>query len=753
MIFFATSALYLNDIIEAEATKAGATDVRTVSGGVEFQADLAAAYRFCLWSRTSTRLMLGLFQDDDIRTADELYEASVLIPWEDWINPELTFSVTESVKNCPYLKNSHFGAIRLKDAIVDRIRDKFEDQRPMVDKEDSDVVFHLHVEGDEVSWYVDFSGRGLHKRGYRTDQTDVVLSEFLAASVLYRSEWRRTLENSETVPVLLDPFCGSGTLAIEAALWASDQAPGLVVARKFGFLTLPVHDPDLWDDIVDEALALAEIGRKRDIKIYAWDSDPRAIAIAKENAKAAKVDHLIDFQVKDFTQVTQEDIPETAGYVVTDPPYGVRFSSDQPLDVLYRALGKQLNELFGGWNVAILCGQQELLSYVDMKPDRTNTVNNGGIPCQIAHYYVFTAEERQAMIERAIQRKAERLAQPLSDGAQMAYNRLKKNMEKIVPLMEEQGVTCYRIYDADMPEYSAAIDIYEGKYISLQEYAPPATIDVDDALKRLQELIDATERATLVDREMIFVKQRTQQKGDSQYEKLGKDDKFYLVNENGARYMVNFSDYLDTGLFLDHRPIRSEIAKMAEGKRFLNLFCYTGSATVQAAKGGALSTVSVDASTTYLDWAVKNMELNGYTQMNHFFYRNDCLQFLFDTYDRYDLIFCDPPTYSNSTGRESFDVDRDQVRLIKACMMHLDPKGTLIFSCNYRKFKMDERLIEEFDVEDITARTIGDDFARDPKIHYCFLIKHRSVVKVAPPKKKLVLKNRVQEEEESYIDD
>lgn len=742
MIFFATSALYMNDIIEQEALNAGGSDIRSVSGGVEFSGDLATAYRFCLWSRTSTRLLLGLFQDDDILSADELYESSVMIPWENWINPEMTFSITETVKNCSYLQNSHFGAIRLKDAIVDRIREKFEDQRPVVDKENSDVVFHLHVDGDQVSWYVDFSGRGLHKRGYRMEQTDAVLSEYLAASVLYRTEWRRTLENSETVPLLLDPFCGSGTLAIEAALWASDQAPGLVTARKFGFFHLPVHDPDLWDDMVDEAVARAEIGCKRDIKIHAWDNDRKALAIAKENAKLAKVDQFITFELKDFTKITAEDVPEGIGYVVTDPPYGIRTTTDQPLEMLYRVMGRQFNSLFGGWNIAILCGQQELLSYVDMKPDRTNTVNNGGIPCQIAHYYVFTNDERQAMIERAIQKKAERLAQPLSDGAQMAFNRLKKNIERIVPLMEKQGVTCYRIYDADMPEYSAAIDVYENKYISLQEYAPPSTIDTDDALKRLKELIDATERATLIDRDMIFVKQRTHQKGESQYEKLGQNDKFYLVNENGARYMVNFSDYLDTGLFLDHRPIRAEIAKMVEGKRFLNLFCYTGSATVQAAKGGALSTVSVDASSTYLDWAVKNMELNGYTEMNHFFYKSDCIEYLYDTYDRYDVIFCDPPTYSNSKGRDSFDVDRDQVKLIKACMMHLDPKGTLIFSCNYRKFKIDEQLCEEYDVQDITARTIGDDFARDQKIHYCFLIKHRAVVKVAPPKatRKLVLK-------------
>jgi 23S rRNA (guanine2445-N2)-methyltransferase / 23S rRNA (guanine2069-N7)-methyltransferase len=734
MIFFATSALYMNDIIEEEARKAGATDIRTVSGGVEFSADLAAAYRFCITSRTATRVLLGLFQDEDVQNIDDLYEASLQIPWEEWVNPNITFSVTETVKNVSYLRNSHFAAIKLKDAIVDRIRENFEGERPQVDKEDSDVVFHVHIDGEAVAWYVDFSGRGLYRRGYRAAQTDAVLSEYLACSVIYRSEWRKTLEKGEGVPLLLDPFCGSGTLAIEAALWASDQAPGLVSSRKFAFFNLPIHDEALWEQIVDEAWDAAEKAKDREISIHAWDIDPKAIAIAKKHAKLAHVDHLIDFQVKDFTTIKAEDVPQQAGYIITDPPYGIRMQNDVDLKILYRKIGQQISSLFGGWYVAILCGQQDLLSYVDMKPDRTNTVNNGGITCQIAHYYVFTEEERQQMIERAIQRKAERLALPLSEGAQMAYNRLVKNLANLRPKMAEQQVTCYRIYDADMPEYSAAIDLYEEKYISLQEYAPPATIDAEDALRRLGELIDATERATGVDRERIYVRQRTIQKGEKQYEKMASTDKFYIVNESGAKYLVNFTDYLDTGVFLDHRPIRTEIANIAQGKRFLNLFCYTGTATVQAAKGGALSTVSVDASATYLDWAVKNMELNGFTGMNHFFYRSDCLQFLFDTFDRYDLIFCDPPTFSNGTGRDNFDVDRDQVRLIKACMMHLDPKGTLIFSCNYRKFRLDERLIDEFDVQDITPSTIGFDFERDQKIHYTFQIRHRAVVKTTKSK-------------------
>lgn len=728
MIFYATASANQSDIVEMEARQAGSTDVYVTGGGVEFEADLATAYRFCLWSRTATRLMLALFQDEVVTSADELYESAIQIPWENWVTPEKTFAVTETVTNCRWLKNSHFAALRVKDAIVDRIREHFEDQRPNVDRENPDITFHIHVDGEKVVWYVDFSGKSLHKRGYRKLQTDAILSEYLAAALLYRSDWRKTMNSEEGPEPLLDPFCGSGTVCIEAAWMATDTAPGLLNTSKFAFFKLPIHDPDIWEDVLDEAVARQEAGRKRNVKIYAWDNDPQALKIARTNAEAAGVADLIEFARHDIREITAEDVPAARGCIVTDPPYGVRMDEGPSIETLYIAMGRQFNSLFEGWRIAILCGDQSLLSYVDMKPNRTNTLFNGGITCQIAHYYVFTAEERNEMIAKAEQRRLERLSKPLSPGAEMAANRLKKNLAALKPIMEAQKISSYRIYDADMPEYSAAIDFYENRWISLQEYAAPASIDPEDANRRLEELIDATERVTGIDREMIFVKQRTPQKGASQYEKLGTSNRFFIMREHGLKFMVNFTDYLDTGIFLDHRPIRERIMQMSEGKRFLNLFCYTGTATVHAAAGGALSTVSVDASSTYLDWALKNMELNGLTGMNHFFYKDDCIQWLFDTYDRFDLIFCDPPTFSNSKSRRSFDVDRDQVKLIRACMMHLEKDGTLIFSNNYRKFVLDERLYEQFDVQDITKETIADDFKRDEKIHCCFLIRHKKVV-------------------------
>lgn len=727
MIYFAAAAANQNDLVAQEAQQAGATEVHPMNTGVEFEGDLATAYRFCLHSRVSTRLMIGLAQDDGIFTADDLYESSILIPWETWINPTRTCAVTVTAMHCDWLHTTTFGAVRLKDAIVDRIRERFGGERPTVDFDHPDVTFHLHLDRDQATWYLDFSGKSLHKRGYREGDTGAVLKEHLAAAVLMRSDWYKTVLDGKP-DLLLDPFCGSGTIPIEAALMATDTAPGLIDSNRFAFLKLEMHDPDLWEEVLDEAYERQHRGIQRKVAILAWDSDEQALELSKLHAKNAGVDRFITFERRDFTAITEADIPEGEHHAVTDPPYGVRMETDGSIRNLYLTMGRQFNTLFPGWRVSILCGDKELLSYVDMKPDRTNSLFNGPLAAQLAHYRVFTREERRAMIEKALQRKRDRLAQPLSPGAETAFNRLKKNLSRIQPLMEQEHVSSYRIYDADMPEYSAAIDLYEGKYIHLQEYAPPATIDPEIAGNRLEELIDATERATGVEREMIFVKQRREQKGTDQYGKLASTGKFYIMREHGLMFMVNFTDYLDTGIFLDHRPVRKMIKEMANGKRFLNLFSYTGTATVHAAAGGALSTVSVDASATYLDWAIQNMRMNGFEGMNHFVYKDDCIEWLHSTYDTYDLIFCDPPTFSNAKMRRDFDVDRDHAYLIHAVMKHLEQDGTLIFSTNYRKFSLDPGLQEEYDCEDITSRTIGEDFARDRKIHCCHLIRHRKAV-------------------------
>ena len=835
MIFFASASANQNDLVEKEIIRSGGRDIRVTRSGIEFEGSLAVGYNFALHTHLATRLLMLLAREDGVESTDDLYERSLAMPWEDWVSPEKTFAVTETISDCRWIVNSHFAALRLKDAIVERCRENFDGERPNVDRETPDVCFHLHVRGDLVSWFVDFAGRAIFRRGYRAEYKDVAMGEYLAATVLMRSPWYKDYSEGRRT-VLLDPFCGSGTILIEAALMATHTPPGLVNTGRFAFFNLPIHDEEVWQDVFDKAEA--EI-TDTNMKFTGWDIDPEAVEMARRNAEKAGMSHLIEFDVKDFGSVTEEDalrltdgIEPSAGadggaakphgegledgergekaplgdgiatlsgepgktrapgsdasakpsgkdledgergektplgdgiatlsdepgktlapgsdasaktgtdsssgvraHIVTDPPYGVRleFSRGDITD-LYRTIGRTATKAFPGWTLSILSAEKELLGYVDMKPNRTNFLMNGGLECQLAHYYIFSRAERAAMEERAKKRREERLSAPLSNGTQMVLNRLRKNISSLGSEMERQGVSCYRLYDADMPEYSAAIDIYEGSWIVLSEYAAPSSIRPEDAARRFDELVLATEIATGIPLENIFIKKRERMRGKSQYEKHREpsESHFYVIRENGHKFRVNFQDYLDTGIFLDHRPIRRFIEENSRDKRFLNLFCYTSSATVHAAAGGALSTVSVDASATYLDWSMKNMAMNGFSGMNHFYYRSDSIEYLRENHDRFDLIFCDPPTFSNSKNRGTFDIQRDHGYLIRSCMRHLDRGGTLVFSTNYTRFRLFAELYEEFDVADITPETIGADFSRNPKIHQCYLIRHKQAVK------------------------
>ena len=730
MIFFATSAANQGDLIAEEARKAGAERVRVTPSGVDFEGSLETGYRFCFETRISSRLLMGLFVDDDIISDKELEEATAMLPWEEYIDPTKTLKVTCTTQNCRYITNSHYGALKVKDGIVERIREKFNGERPYIEIHEPDLTVHVHIEDTTVKWYVDFSGENLSMRGYRGEQTEALLKEHLAAALIGRSEWRKSVNDGNPLP-FYDPFCGSGTIAVEAALMATDTAPGLLRKKPYPFESLPNFDKEAFDRVVEEA---EERRRKaideRDISIFASDISRTAVEISKAAALKAGVYDFISFSVQDFTKL--EKPPVSKGCIVTDPPYGERMTV-RDIDLLYENTGKVLQNVFKGWDATILTGNSELLYNIDMKPDRTNTLFNGGIMCQAAHYHIFTDEEREAMMQKALEKKKQRQAEPLTPGAEMAYNRLMKNLKEITPLMKEQVVECYRIYDADMPEYSASIDIYMGKWVVVSEYAAPDTIDPEDAKRRLGELVRATEKATGIDEDFIYVKERSRQKGKGQYTRLAANNKMMVARENGVRFLVNFTDYLDTGIFLDHRPVRMMIQEMAKDKRFLNLFCYTGTATLNAIKGGALSTVSVDASSTYLAWMEENLKLNGYsTVFGNLLYKSDVIDWLWDTYDKFDLIFCDPPTFSNSKDRRgSFDVQRDHVKLIDAAAMHLSPGGTLIFSNNYRKFKLDPEVMEKYVVEDITEKTIGDDFKRDMKIHHCYLIRKKIKVKIS----------------------
>jgi len=493
-------------------------------------------------------------------------------------------------------------------------------------------------------------------------------------------------------------------------LMAADVAPGLQrhgsipPSRWLGF------DRDAWNSLMEEARARETAGRSA-LKqvIHGSDVDPHAIHAAKQNAETAGVGHAIWFGVRDITDVQVP--PQETGCVVCNPPYDERLAADA---VLYRQLGDALKRAVPQWRASLLCGSADLAFATGLRANKKYQLFNGAIECALIVCDPIAVPQR------------ENTGQPreLSEGAQMVANRLRKNIKKFKTWRTRESITCYRVYDADLPEYAAAIDVYEEDggarrtFLHVQEYAAPATIPDVDVRRRRNELLSAAREVFQVPAEQVALKSRERGKGGSKYGRFEQRGEFVLVRENDALLRVNLFDYLDTGLFLDHRPLRWHMAQEAQGKRFLNLFCYTGVASVQAAVAGAATTTSVDLSGTYLQWCADNLALNGKGGSQHQLIQADALAWLEAERHRFDVIFCDPPTFSNSARADDFDIQREHVRLLRAAVARLSPEGVLYFSNNFRRFKLDDEAIKEFaECKEISPETIGADFERNPRIH------------------------------------
>ncbi len=303
----------------------------------------------------------------------------------------------------------------------------------------------------------------------------------------------------------------------------------------------------------------------------------------------------------------------------------------------------------------------------------------------------------------------------------MIKNRLEKNFKKLRPWAERNKIEAFRLYDRDIPEYPYIVDIYKDQYLIYDKSDPVK----DQNKNRLPHVIEALKVLFKCEESAIVVKKRERQEGLKQYDKLSEMNLSFEVRESQAIFKVNLHDYLDTGLFLDHRPMRQKVFKSVSGKRFLNLFCYTGAVSVFAALGGARTT-SVDMSQTYLRWAQDNFILNGIDLSEHKFVNANVLEWLQEarTHEKFDVIFLDPPTFSNSKKmKDSFEVERDQEILVHACMAMLNPQGVLFFSNNKRKFRLSDNVLSKYKVKDLTEESIPQDF-HDKKIHCCFEIKN-----------------------------
>lgn len=706
---FATTSRGFEELLKVELTELGAQEAKVVQGGVHYQADDETLYRTLLWSRLASRILFPLIETKIYSDLD-LYAAVSGFNWLAQFDERVTFFVDFNGTN-QEIRHTQFGAMRVKDGIVDY----FERQgktRPDVDKIQSDVRIHAYLNRENLVISLDLSGEALHLRGYREDAGQAPLRETLAAAIVMRSGW-------QAGSPLVDPMCGSGTLLIEAAQMEAKIAPQLY-RLHWGFDFWKLHNQSAWEKVKNEAIELAE-EKQSEIQphFYGFDLDHRVLKKAQKNAQNAGVSHLIKWQQGDVAALKNPSLNEV-GTVICNPPYGERLGTTPALIALYSVFGQRLKKEFCGWNVSVFSSESTLLDCLRMRASRQFKAKNGPLDCVQKNYQVSERKSDEITAENELE--FNRTSEVATDFA----NRLQKNIKKISKWAKQQGLDAYRLYDADLPEYNLAVDRY-ADYIVVQEYAAPKNIDENKARQRLLDAVTATLHVTGVETNKLILKVRQKQKGTNQYEKLANKGEYFYVNEYGVQLWVNLTDYLDTGLFLDHRLTRKMIGELAKGKDFLNLFAYTGSATVHAALGGAKSTTTVDMSNTYLNWAEQNLILNDIEGKQHKLIQADCLQWLEKCDRQFDLIFVDPPTFSNSKRmEESWDVQRDHVKLMSNLKRVLSNNGTIVFSNNKRGFKMNLVALEELGLSavEISHKTLPLDFERNKQIHNCWMIQH-----------------------------
>lgn len=687
----------LEYLLEEEVKALGLKVTRVSPQGVYGEATLVVIYHLCLWSRIANRVQLILF-NGHASNEHTIRNLCAQFHWQTVFTHDKTIAV-EFHGASEHIRNTMFGGQVVKDGIVDHFR-KLDGTRPTVDKENPQILIHAYLKNEELTVSFDLTGYSLHQRGYRTKAGAAPIKENVAAALLIRAKWPELAAKGYS---LHDPFCGSGTIVIEAAMMAAHIAPGLL-RQDQSLQYWAQHQPSLWEK--SRNLALQQV-KPIAGKLIGTDADSKSIVLARANAERAGVLPLVEFNSL-IAKDSQSQVSN--GLVVSNPPYGERLGDTTQLIPIYQQLGKTLHAHFQGWQAAIITSNPVLAKAIGLRSNKQYTLFNGALECKL---YCFNLSEDNQL--KGTQ------STTLSSNAQMLLNRLEKNRKHLSKWAQNNQISCYRVYDADLPEYAFAIDCYQD-YVVLQEYAPPASIPVNTAEKRRLEMMQVVPIALRIPAENMVVKQRKQQKGSEQYQKMSQTQHKLVVTEGNAKFKVNLYDYLDTGLFLDHRPLRLSFGKLKPGTKFLNCFCYTASASVHAALAGALTT-NVDLSNTYLNWAEENFKLNNLDLSRHQFIPFDCLEWMKIARDKFDVIFLDPPSFSNSKRMtDTLDIQRDHVTLVENAMRLLNAEGILYFSTNNRHFKLDEALKEKYKIENISAQTIDQDFKRNSKIHQCFKI-------------------------------
>ena len=749
--FFATCPKGFEKLLAQELDGLRIKKVRPLGGQVAFYGSLADAYRVCLWSRLTSRVILVLDRVG-AATSDALYEDLSHIAWEDHIGPHATIAVSAHGTN-DQLRNTNFIAVRTKDAIVDRLAAK-RGSRPMVNTLAPDVTIVVRVSRNRATVGIDLAGEALFKRsltgGRGPAREFAPLRLDYAAALLYLQAQTAASAPlfSPDVPLPALLFPGAGALAQEAAGMALDVAPGILRAR-WGMTGWAGHDDDAWQDLLVEADERAEKGQERQITLYAADPRPKAKEAVLYTLRAGGLK--ADVQFLAASELLKHAEHFTG--IVAD----LSWTKEEPTlqGSAYATLG-----LFAGQASTLLTSDTNTDTVLRATPLQTLSVYVGNSIATMRSYPAAIVEEVEAGASDAPANNSEPSSVPAGPTVMVnnqpvsvlvpASDQFAARLTKVAKLRakwaRKNDVSCYRVYDADLPDYAVSIDIYKGAtkpttWLQISEYAASKEIDPDLAKRRLLDVLALAPRILGVPSSNVNLRTRTRAKGGSQYSDEGSAadnsrKEMLLIDEGGLLFEVNFASRLDCGIFLDHRDTRAEIRELMKSagaaKSFLNLFAYTGTATCYAADGGALHSTTVDLSKPSLEWAKRNMKRNGFDGEEHEFVQADVLSWITEmrhTKNRWNVIFCDVPTFSNSSRmrQSSFDVQRDHAELIIGISRLLTRGGVAIFSCNLRTFKPDVEKIQRAGViiEDITSETIPEDFSRNQKIHHAYKISRK----------------------------
>lgn len=707
LLLFISCAHGLEELLVEELDSFEFEDLKRTHGGVHLKVERSTMYRMMMYLRTASRIYLHLAQHE-VHDRESLLAATQSIEWQEHVEAYSEF-IVKFHGTSKQLRHTGFAAQIVKDGYLDYWR-RF-DERPNVSKDYPDLTLYVNLSKSQANFYIDLSGRGMHERGYRTATGPAPIRENLAAAIALRSLKQAPLEELGAV---FDPFCGSGTLLLESAMIATDCAPSLT-RKIFGWDTWKGHSKERWNEVVAEAEARFAKGLKNcRTQFIGSDIDPRVLRYADQAAHHMGLESLFRFQAGDVRKESswQDAVSFERGLVVCNPPYGERLESPLAVRKIYSDFGSKLAALPEGWHAGILAPDDATLKALKLTSSKKYSLKSGPLDIRLGLYVLKEQKRFQTQTNTDIS------------------NRLLKNWQTRNKWAKKEGVDAFRVYDADLPEYNAAIDVYADHWV-VQEYQAPKSVPENKAEGRWWDLVDTLMNTLPVDPEKVFLKQRKRQKGVAQYTATKDEDEVRFVSqEYNAQFWVNLTQYLDTGLFLDHRVVRRDIQKRAQGKRVLNLFAYTGAASVHAALGGAEKVTTVDLSKTYLNWAKDNFRLNHLTINKHEFEHADCITWLQEAVtdgQKWDLIFLDPPTFSNSKRMEGhFDVQEDYINLLTLAYACLSEEGLVIFSTNMRKFKFDSETVGSlgYRIEEHTNDSIPLDFKKQRAIHYCWYLFH-----------------------------